>query len=259
MMTLPALFVSHGAPTLVLEDIPARDFLKGLGAAVGKPTAVLAVSAHWETDAPALSTVERPETIHDFYGFPEALYRLSYPAPGAPALADEAAKLLKEAGLAATMAPSRGLDHGAWVPLMLMYPEADIPVTQLSIQPHLGPAHHLAVGRALAPLRSQNVLILGSGGAIHNLRALAWREHDAPPAWAADFDRWLADHAETGDAEALVAYRKMAPNAEHAHPRDEHFMPFFVALGAGGKGAKGKRLHASFAHGSLSMAAFSFS
>jgi 4,5-DOPA dioxygenase extradiol len=255
---LPSLFVSHGAPTLSIEDVPARAFLAGLGQSMPRPRAILVASAHWETAAPAVSSATKPETIHDFSGFPPELYKLQYAAPGAPDVAAQAMALLGKAGLAATADPQQGLDHGAWVPLRLIYPAADIPVAQISIQPHLGAAHHIALGRALAPLRRQDVLILGSGGAVHNLRTLTYGRHEAIPDWARHFDDWLAVHLETGDDAALGDYRRLAPNAAQAHPRDEHLMPVFVAYGAGGAGARGARIHTSFTHGSLSMAAFSF-
>lgn len=254
----PAIFVSHGAPTLIGEDVPARDFLAGLGRGLPRPKAILVVSAHWETPAPCVTTASRPETIHDFHGFPEDLYRLQYPAPGAPETALRAVELLRAAGFAAAADPERGLDHGAWVPLRLAYPEADIPVTQLSIQPAEGPLHHVALGRALAPLRAENVLVLASGGATHNLRELAWNSPAAPPDWARAFDDWLAATLAAGDEAGLIDYRARAPHAVRAHPRDEHFLPLLVAFGAGGAGARGTRLHAGFTHGSLSMAAFRF-
>ncbi|HEX6979989.1 MAG TPA: class III extradiol ring-cleavage dioxygenase [Alphaproteobacteria bacterium] len=256
---IPTLFVSHGAPTLPLEGGPARDFFNGLGAAVGKPAAILAVSAHWETRAPAVGTAERPATIHDFYGFPRALYEMTYPAPGAPEVARRAAACIRAAGFDVGEDRSRGLDHGAWVPLMMMYPLADVPVAQLSIQPALGPAHHAGLGRALAPLRDDGVLILASGSAVHNLSTLAWGQHGTPPAWAKAFDDWLEARIAEGAHDELIAYRERAPGAAAAHPRDEHLLPLFVAMGAAGPQAKGTRLHSSFMHGSLSMAAFSFS
>lgn len=255
---LPTIFVSHGAPTLLGEDVPARDFLAGLGRGLPRPNAILVVSAHWETPAPRVTTASRPETIHDFYGFPEDLYRLQYPAPGATETALRAVALLAAAGFAAAADPERGLDHGAWVPLRLAYPEADIPVTQLSIQPAEGPLHHVAMGRALAPLRAENILILASGGATHNLRELAWNSPDEPPAWARAFDEWLAATLAAGDEAGLIDYRARAPQAVRAHPRDEHLLPLLVAFGAGGVGARGTRLHAGFTHGPLSMAAFRF-
>lgn len=247
---LPSVFVSHGAPTLPMEDIPARRFLEGLGKALGRPEAILCVSAHWETRAPAASLATQPETIYDFYGFPDALYQLRYPAPGAPGLAKRAAELLRGAELD----EDRGLDHGAWVPLLLMYPEADIPVTQLSVLSMAGPAASLELGRALAPLRDEGVLILASGGAVHNLKEWRANQHRTPD-WAGEFDDWLAAQVETGEIESLLDYRQQGPHGARAHPTEEHFLPLFVAMGAGGAG---RALHRSFAPGGLSMAAFAF-
>ena len=257
MTKRPAIFVSHGSPMLMFEPVRARDFMAGLGNTLGRPAAVLSVSAHWETSEVRASTAKQPETIHDFGGFPQELYDVQYPAPGAPAIADEAVGLLNAAGIEAEGQP-RGLDHGAWVPLALMYPDADVPVAQLSVQPHQSPAHHIAVGRALAPLRDKDVLILASGSATHNLRTMEYGRHDSPPAWAVAFDRWLGDALEAGDDAALRRYREQAPYARESHPRDEHLLPVFVAFGAGGAGVKGRRLHDSFTHGSLSMAAYAF-
>lgn len=195
---LPALFVSHGAPTLPLEHSAAHDFLAGLGQAMERPGAILAVSAHWETAQPTVSAASEPETIHDFHGFPPELYRLRHPAPGAPQLAARVEKLLQTQGLPAAIDPHRGLDHGAWTPPILMYPEADIPVTQLSVQPGAGPAHHFRVGEALRPLRDEGVLIFGTGGATHNLREF-FSHPDAAGAvpWVVEFDEWLAAAVES--------------------------------------------------------------
>jgi 4,5-DOPA dioxygenase extradiol len=253
---MPAIFVSHGSPMLVFEDIPARDFLAQLGQEFGRPRAVLCISAHWETAAPMIGGATAPETIHDFYGFPEALYRLRYPAPGAPDLATRVVDLLGAAGLEASIDPARGLDHGAWNPLMLMFPKADVPVTQLSIQPSLGPDHHLALGRALAPLRQEGVLVMGSGGAVHNLAQFRVDRMN-PADWAIAFDDWLGERISAGDEARLVNYRRMQAGAAEAHPTDEHLLPLFVALGAGA-GAPARELHRSFAHGSLSMAAYAW-
>lgn len=255
MPRFPAIFVSHGAPTLPLTAAAARDFLAGYGKALGRPSAILAVSAHWETAAPRLGTATRPETIHDFYGFPRALYEMRYAAPGAPALAERAAALLEDAGMAAA-GEQRGLDHGAWVPLMLMYPEADIPVTQLSIQTPLGAAHQLKIGAALAKLRDEGVLILASGSATHNLGELRMATIDAPAVpWVGSFTDWLAETVEAGRTDDLVDYRRRAPNAARNHPSEEHFLPFFTALGAAGA-AKGRRVHASTTYGALAMDAY---
>jgi len=253
---LPVLFLSHGSPMLPFEEIPARDFIAGLGPRLPRPKAILCVSAHWETGAPAVSGAERPETIHDFYGFPEALYRLQYPAPGAPTLARRVQELLAPAGFECRIDPVQGLDHGAWNPLLLMFPKADIPVAQLAIQQPLGPAHHLALGEALAPLRGEGVLVLGSGGAVHNLRQFSTGGGATAP-WAAAFDDWLAERVIADDRPALLDYRSLRREAALAHPRDEHFLPFFVALGAA-KGTRGRAIHRSFGDGSISMAAFAW-
>jgi 4,5-DOPA dioxygenase extradiol len=255
--SFPSVFVSHGSPGLIFEHAPARDFLTGLGRALGRPKAILCASAHWETDEPALSHAARPETIHDFFGFPKPLYDIRYPAPGAPDTAEAAAVLLRQSGLSAGLDPARGLDHGAWAPLYLMYPDAGIPVAQISVQPHLGADHHLAVGKALAPLRADGVLVLASGGITHNLGDFGRYPLDAAPVpYAADFDRWLKDAIAEGNADELVRYRTRAPHAAGNHPSQEHFLPLFVALGAGQ--AKGRQLHAGFTYGVLSMAAYAF-
>lgn len=258
---LPSVFVSHGSPTLILEaDSPARAFLSGLGERLGRPAAILAVSAHWMTHRPLVSTAQRPETIHDFTGFPDALYRLTYPAPGAPALAERAAALLVEAGFPAGTDPRQGLDHGAWVPLRLMYPDAGIPVAQVSILPGQGAGVHLALGRALAPLRREGVLILGSGGAVHNLRHFRFGGGGLAP-WATDFTGWLDTVTAAGDTDAVARWEE-APAAATAHPSDDHFLPLAVAMGAGtgagGGRPQAERLHAGFEHGSLGMHAYAF-
>jgi len=247
----PALFVSHGAPTLPFDDVPARDFLRGLGREIGKPRAILIASAHWDTDQPQTSGVAVNDTIHDFGGFARALYDIRYPAPGDALLAREVTALT--GGRIDTV---RGLDHGAWVPLMLMYPDADIPVVQLSVQSHAGAAHHIALGRSLAQLRQDNVLVIGSGGFVHNLRRIA--APGAPePDWSSAFSDWMHARLMAGDEAALVDYRGLAPHAVLAQPSEDHFMPLFVALGAGGGTAK--RLHSSATFGSLRMDAYSFS
>ncbi|MDA1090196.1 MAG: class III extradiol ring-cleavage dioxygenase [Proteobacteria bacterium] len=253
----PSVFVSHGAPTIVLEDSPALTFWRNLGKQLGRPRSVLCISAHWGTDAPMVSAAADPETIHDFYGFPEALYQLSYPAPGAPDLARHAAELLSNANLTCGVSPDRGLDHGTWIPLMMMFPDADVPVTQLSIQPALGPGAHLELGRALAPLREEGVLVLASGGAVHNLQSFRPGSTEVSD-WAQRFDDWLVSTAEAGDADALVDYRNLSPDGAKAHPQDEHYLPLLVALGAGGEKAGGRVLHRGFMDGDLSMTALAF-
>jgi 4,5-DOPA dioxygenase extradiol len=249
--------VSHGSPMLALDPGATGVFWEELGKTLPRPEAVLCISAHWMTAVPALSRAERPETIHDFSGFPEPLYRLRYSPPGAPGLADRAAELLQAADLSPALDPTRGLDHGAWVPLRSIYPAADVPVTQLAIQPRRDAAWHFRLGEALAPLRRENILILASGGAVHNLRDLA-RDGGATPDWARRFDDWLAERAAAGDTEALLDWERSAPEARRAQPSEDHLLPIFVALGAAGRGARGSRIHQGFSLGSLSLAAFRF-
>lgn len=252
---LPTIFVSHGAPDILLHESPAKTFLSGLGREFPTPRAVLCVSAHWTTNAPSVDVALEPRTIHDFGGFPPEMYRMQYPAPGAPDLARDVADRLATAGVAASVT-ERGLDHGAWVPLKLMYPDARVPVVQIALQPHLGAKHHHALGLALAKLRHEGVLVLASGGATHNLGELG--AGDVAPAWVRAFDDWLVERATSGDADALVDYRRRAPDARRNHPTEEHFLPLHVALGAAGEGARASVLHRSVQFGTLSMSAFRF-
>ena len=260
MQSLPTLFLSHGSPMLAIQDTPARRFLQGLGASLPRPEAILVVSAHWETmHAPAVSLAARPETIHDFGGFPRALFEIEYPAPGAPATAERAAALLEEAGIAVGRSAARGLDHGAWVPLSLMYPDADIPVAQLSIVRGAGPAEHERLGLALAALRSEGVLVVGSGSLTHNLYEFRGQAIDAPaPDWVSQFEEWMKARLDASDRAALLDYRRAAPHAGRNHPTEEHLLPLFVAIGAAGPGTRATRLHTSFEHGVLAMDAYAF-
>lgn len=253
---LPSLFLSHGSPMMALTDSPARDFLRGLGRELGRPSAILVASAHWETRVPAFNSVERNETIHDFHGFPPALFAMRYEPPGAPWLAEAGAALLSKAGIANAIDPGRGLDHGAWVPLTLMYPGADIPVAQIGIQSSLDPAHHHRVGRALASLREQNVQIIGSGSFTHNLSLLRRDAVDGPqPADVVAFADWFDAAITGGRTDDLLAYRTRAPYAERQHPTDEHLLPLYVAMGAGGAA---HRLHSSAMYSALRMDAYAF-
>jgi len=255
----PAIFVSHGAPLLAIQPGPAREFLSALGGMLGKPEAILTVSAHWESGDAAVSVALQPETIYDFYGFPDELYRIKYSAPGAPALAARTQALLGEKGIGARAHPTRGLDHGAWVPLMLMYPDADIPVTQLTVQTALGPSHHFKLGEALRGLRDEGVLILGSGGTTHNLSEFGRHpEGAAPPQWVTGFQEWLAHTIESGKSDDLMRYRSLAPEAARNHPTEEHFLPLFVPAGAGSPGVAGKRIHRSHTFGVFAMDVYRF-
>lgn len=259
MSLLPSLFVSHGAPTLILEPSLTRMFLAGLSQLMPKPTAILVMSAHWCTRAPAISAAEMPQTVHDFYGFPEPLYQIRYPAPGAPVLAAKAQALLSAAGLPAALDPGQGLDHGGWVPLKLGWPEADIPTAQIAVQPYADPRHHFAIGAALRPLRAEGVLLLGSGSFTHNLGAL--QRGPGPtktPAWAHEFVDWTVANLAALRIDDLLEYRTRAPHARQNHPTDEHLLPFHFALGSGTPGAAVERLHQGFEFGALAMDAFRF-
>jgi 4,5-DOPA dioxygenase extradiol len=260
MASLPTLFVSHGSPMLALRDSPARRFLQGLGKSLERPQAILVVSAHWETRGnPAVSLAPRPATIHDFGGFPRALFEIQYAAPGAPDAAERAAALLEAHGIPVGRSTQRGLDHGAWVPLSLMYPEADIPVTQLSLVHGAGPADHERLGHALAALRGEGVLVIGSGSLTHNLYEFSGREIDAPaPPWVREFEAWMNARLESGERAALLDYRRAAPSAARNHPTEEHLLPLFVAMGAAGPDARATRLHASVEHGVLAMDVYAF-
>lgn len=258
---MPTLFVSHGSPMTAIQDTPARRFLLALGTELPRPRAILVASAHWETAAPTVNAVARNETIHDFYGFPEALFAISYNPPGSPEIAAEIAAVLRKAGFAAAIDSKRGLDHGAWVPLVLAYPEANIPVLELSVQTAFGPRHHLAIGQALAVLRSEGILILGSGSFTHDLRRFGRGRPgiDAPETPdVTEFSDWMDAHIRAHDVTALIDYRSLAPHGRDEHPTEEHLLPLFVALGAAGENAKARRLHNSIEFGFLRMDTYAF-
>src|SRR5262245_22616052 len=236
MNRLPTLFLSHGSPMNAATRSASSDAWAALGAELPRPRAVLIASAHWETSVPMLTGSDKPETIHDFGGFPEELYRIRYGAPGSPQLAQESVALMKDAGITAGVNGCRGIDHGAWVPLRWMYPNADVPIVQLSLSPELGAAHHVELGRALAPLADDGVLIVGSGHATHNLRDwMTDPRRKEPLAYAEAFATWVAQRLAAHDTSALVDYREQAPEAARAHPSEEHYLPLLVAWGAAGE------------------------
>lgn len=231
MNELPVIFVAHGAPTLALD--------KDKGAALArwarslpKPRAIVAVSAHWEQAPPATGTERTAKLIYDFYGFPPELYRLDYPAPGATDVAAEVRQLLDAAGRESATQPERGLDHGVWVPLVHMYPAADVPVLQLSLPSDAGAEAIYALGQALAPLRRRGVLIMASGVLVHNLSTIDYREREPTPPWALEFDAWVAARIAAGDHAALINHAQAAPEFRRSHPTPEHFTPLLVAAGA---------------------------
>lgn len=256
---MPVLFISHGAPTLPLEAGETGAAWRKLGAQLPRPSAILVVSAHWETDIPTVSLAVQPETIHDFSGFPKELYQLDYPAPGAPEMAQAAVRALQRAEIPVQVDETRGLDHGAWVPLSFLFPDADIPVAQLSIQPDKDLAWHFALGRALHSLRRQGVLIVGSGAVTHNLGAIFQHPQDEPaPYWVTEFCDWIAARIAAGDLESLCEYRSLAPHAVRNHPSDEHLLPLFVALGAANKIDSAVHLNRVMTYGMLAMDAWLF-
>ncbi len=257
MTTLPSLFLSHGAPDLPLTDHPAKQFMGELAATMPKPRAILIISAHWQTTSPRLSAAPAPDTIYDFGGFPDALYQMTYPAKTDQAVIERTQALLAEAGMTPEVDTKRGYDHGAWVPLILTYPDASVPVMQLSLLRKGDSEAHFQLGKVLAPLRDEGILIIGSGAATHNLRQMT-REGTPPPAWALDFNQWLNDNVVSRDVDELKAFPSRPAMARDAHPTDEHLMPLFVAMGAGWDGGESRRIHNSFSYGSISMAAFAF-
>jgi 4,5-DOPA dioxygenase extradiol len=229
---LPVLFQAHGAPPL-LDDNGWIGELAAWAKALPRPQAIVVISAHWEERPISIGAVEPLPLIYDFYGFPEKFYRLQYPSPGAPAIAQRIRGLLTAAKIAYTDEPGRGLDHGTYIPLMCMYPEANIPVLQISL-PSENPVELYAMGKALAPLRAEGVLIIGSGFLTHNLRAMSLR---ATPSWASDFDAWSADVLTRRDVDSLLDYRARAPGVRESLPTHEHFVPVIVAAGAAGDSA----------------------
>lgn len=234
MSRTPALFVAHGAPPLAEDPVWTAE-LSAWGKALGKPKAILVVSAHWEANPPTLGSRQPVPLIYDFYGFPEHYYRLKYPCPGAPEVAERVRTLLQRVADDS----GRGLDHGVYMPLLFMYPQADVPVLQLSL-PTLQPAPLMELGRALAPLREEGVMIMGSGFLTHNLRM---GFATTPPPWARDFDDWIAEVLQRQDWKSLVDFEKLAPGAALAHPRTEHLAPLFVAAGAGMEDAVSFPIH----------------
>ena len=255
---LPAVFVSHGSPMLPLEPGTAVPMLQRLGAELPRPAAILAFSPHWMARTPMLGASLRPPTLHDFGGFDPALHDLRYPVPGAPALAQRAAELLRAAGWPAALDAQRGLDHGVWVPLSLMRPQADIAVAPLAMPWPLDAAGAYRLGQALRPLADAGVLLFGSGSLTHNLREFRFGTavDAAPEPYVLEFAAWMRAALARGDVAALLDYRRLAPHAQRAHPSDEHLLPLFWALGAAGSDARAAHRDGGVHYASLSMDAW---
>ncbi len=255
MDTISPIFISHGSPMMMLDGGSAAVAWARLAEVLPRPRAILAVSAHWTTRVPAVSAAPTPETIHDFYGFPDELYAIEYLPPGAVDLAAEVADLLP--GIAVDV--RRGLDHGAWVPLRYMYPQADIPVIQFGVLPGATPEAHYRLGEMLQPLTARGVLVFASGASTHNLYDMV---RDAPDGQAlpyvSEFSDWLVDALDRRDLPALFDYRRQSPGGERAHPSEEHLLPLYVALGAAGAEARSRVVHRDYNAAALAMDAFAF-
>ncbi|WML58929.1 class III extradiol ring-cleavage dioxygenase [Neobacillus sp. PS2-9] len=259
---LPSLFIAHGAPLLAIENNEYTQFLNQLGRTLPRPKAIVLFSAHWESNMQQVSSAPEYRTIYDFGGFPEALYKIEYPAKGNHDITKEITELFTSQGVSYEVDATRGLDHGAWVVLRMLYPNADIPVISMSVNPDLSPAEQYQIGKSLAGLREKDVLIIASGGTVHNLRALNWDKDRTGGIddWALAFDEWLARHLKNWDVDSLFNYQTLAPNANIAVPPygTEHFIPIFYAMGAADNGEKAELLHRSYRYGSLSHSVWQF-
>lgn len=257
MPLAPSVFVSHGAPTFALAQTAPARALRAFGEAQPRPAAVVVVSAHWQTPGLRVQAAAMPATIHDFGGFPEALYRLQYPAPGAPDLAAEVRDRMIAAGLPAQLDDSRGFDHGTWVPLMHLLPQADVPVLQVSLPQMAGPALAFKLGEVLRPLRSRGIWVLGSGSLTHNLYELQ-SPQSPPAAYAQAFVEGVERALAAGDVEALIHYRQRIEGGARAHPSEEHYLPLLVAVGAAVPDESAARIASGIEYGVLSMATYAF-
>jgi 4,5-DOPA dioxygenase extradiol len=257
MHRMPALFISHGAPTYALEPGLAGSQLRNLGQRLEKPNAIVLLSPHWMTRGVEVSSNANPATIHDFSGFPETLQRITYPAPGSPELASRIIALLHEAGVAASLNPNRGFDHGAWVPLLHMYPEAYIPVVQISMRADLDSDKAHELGRALSPLAEEGVLVIGSGSLTHNLYEFRYGATEEA-AYAREFTTWIRAAVLNDDSSRLLHALELAPHARRAHPTPEHFLPLLVALGAAARNSPTTVLDGGVRDGVLAMESYVF-
>lgn len=250
-MRIPSIFISHGAPTIVMEASPARDYLASLGEQIDRPKAIVVMSAHFEASGPTVVADPAPEMIYDFGGFPDEMYRMVYPAPGEPALARRVAGMMEQAGLKTTVLDKRGFDHGTWTPMMLAYPDAEVPIVQIAVDPNRDANYHYEIGKALAPLAEEGILLVGTGHITHNLRAVfsimrSGEAADPEMVKKVDaFTGWFAEKFSENDTRAILNWKEHAPFAAENHPTDEHLMPLFFAYGAGGENPDAVRAHHS--------------
>ncbi|AIM15069.1 MULTISPECIES: class III extradiol ring-cleavage dioxygenase [Neobacillus] len=257
---LPSFFIAHGSPLLAIENNEYTHFLNDLGRNLPRPKAIVIFSAHWESQVQQVSEVEQYSTIYDFGGFDPALYTIQYPAKGNHDVSKEIKDLLTANGIPFSIEKKRGLDHGSWVVLRLLYPNADIPVIAMSVNPNLTPQEQYKIGKSLSVLRAKDILIIASGGTSHNLMALNWADNGEITPWALEFEDWLAHHLHQWDLDSLFKYDSLAPNAQYAVPPHgkEHFIPLFYAMGAADDVQKAKLLHRSFRYGSLTHSVWQF-
>lgn len=253
---IKSLFICHGGPTLVVEDNEYTDFLKELGKKI-RPKAIVVFTAHWENEVTQISSVDDTyDMIYDFYGFPKELYSIRYNAKGSTEIASKIQDLLKAHNIESRLDTKRGLDHGTWDILYLMYPEANVPIIQVSVNPQLPMDKQYKLGEALKSLGQEDILVIGSGSTVHNLASINWGATEADQ-WAVEFDNWLVTKVQNNDKEALFSYRSLAPYAKRAVPREEHIVPLFIAMGSG-QSQYPEVLHRSYAYGTLSYICFEF-
>jgi 4,5-DOPA dioxygenase extradiol len=246
MSRLPIIFFGHGSPMVALEKSSTTAAWKGIADRIGKPKAILCISAHWETRGTAVTAMEKPQTIHDFGAFPQALFDMQYPAPGAPELAQRVAELL--APIPVTQDLKWGFDHGTWTVLVHAYPDADIPVIQLGMDVNATPEQRWKIGEMLRPLRDEGVLIMGTGNIVHNLPAMDWNNPDAPPyPWAEQFNNTILEAVVLDNPQVVIDYEKLGDAARYSVPTPDHFLPLLYVLGARYPGEKAE-LHPNFIH-----------
>lgn len=258
---IPSFFIAHGAPLLAIEDNEYTQFLSNLGCALPRPKAIVLFSAHWESGVQKVSHVDEYKTIYDFGGFPEAIYRIQYPAKGSKEISKEIEELFTKNDVSYEVDLSRGLDHGAWIVLRMLYPDADIPVISMSVNPNLSPEEQYKIGKSLSVLREKDILIIGSGGTVHNLRTVKFGGDNGPiDNWALEFDEWLAQNLKNWDVESLFNYHSLEPTAKLAVPQygKEHFIPIFYAMGAADDQQNATLLHRSYRYGNLSHSVWQF-